>query len=97
MRYGALHQSDPYSVMQLCFPYGKYICADGTEVFFNRHYQPIWRRASGGKFHPADPAERIKFVDQEWLWDDHNPPWSNRKTHELCLKMLQERHGYGED
>jgi hypothetical protein len=28
-------------------PYGLWTCADGTEVLFNRHYEPLWERANG--------------------------------------------------
>jgi hypothetical protein len=86
-----LRQCAPFSVMHLCLPYGKYICADGTEVFFNRYYQPIWKMRNG-QYLPADPGEWITYATQEWFYDDHNPPWVSRKTHEKCLLMLQARH-----
>ena len=50
-------------------PYGKWTCADGREVLFNRRYQPIWQRQQSITF-PADPAERVPFVQQEWFYND---------------------------
>jgi hypothetical protein len=31
-------------VMRRRLPYGSWTRADGREVLFNRHYQPIWQR-----------------------------------------------------
>ena len=28
-------------------PYGAYVCADGRQVLYDRHYKPIWQRRPG--------------------------------------------------
>jgi hypothetical protein len=51
-------------------PYGLWTCADGSEVLFNRRYQPIWQRAQGHQ--PAVPVEPswITFQQQAWFYND---------------------------
>ena len=51
-------------------PYGRWVCADGREVLFNRFYEPIWERKPGEPPRPANPIERIPFVSQEWFYTD---------------------------
>jgi hypothetical protein len=51
-------------------PYGKWTCADGREVLFNRGYKPIWERCPGGAARPADRSEWIPWLKQEWFYDD---------------------------
>ena len=76
-------------------PYGKWTCADGREVFFNRYYKPIWERM-GSKVSVADPDEWVKWVKQEWFYDDLTTPYplfyarGNRKTRKLCEDLLIE-------
>jgi hypothetical protein len=50
-------------------PYGKWTCADGREVLFNRMYKPIWQRFNGVTT-PANPAEWVKFTQQDWFYND---------------------------
>lgn len=71
-------------------PYGKWTCADGREVLFNRFYEPIWERADGVT-KLADHEEWVKnTVDRGWFFKDGNPPWRNRTTLEECLRHLRE-------
>jgi hypothetical protein len=59
---------DPNSVL----PYGKWTCADGREVLFNRFYGPIWQR-SDGLTTAADSTEWVKHIQQEWFYSDGTP------------------------
>lgn len=51
-------------------PYGRWTCADGREVLFNRFYEPIYQRLPGKKACEADPLERVPFMSQEWFYLD---------------------------
>lgn len=53
------------------FPYGKWTCADGREVLFNRDYCPIWQRRPGQPARPAYPFEWVNnIVECEMYFDD---------------------------
>lgn len=80
------------AVLRRTLPYGKYIQSDGTEVFFNRRYEPIWRKAGDqvDPVDPVDPAERVVFIRQEWFFNDSNPPWRNRETMAKCRDILRQ-------
>jgi hypothetical protein len=55
-------------------PYGKWTCADGREVVFNREYQPIFQRKDGVVSH-ADRNEYVKnIVKTEMYYDDGCAP-----------------------
>ena len=69
-------------------PYGKWTCADGREVLFNRNYKPIWQRRPGQPAEAADPAERVRFERQEWFYSDVNQPWRNVEADRRCNAML---------
>jgi hypothetical protein len=71
-------------------PYGVWTCADGTEVLFNRRYQPIWRRTPGGAVKPTKRDERIKWTDQKWIFGDGNPPWRSPESRRRCEKVLDD-------
>ena len=78
-------------------PYGKWICADGREVLFNRFYEPIWERPPGGSARRADPEEWVPYQHQEWFFKDRSSPWcrgegQQRATATLvrCLGVLKE-------
>jgi hypothetical protein len=51
-------------------PYGKWTCEDGREVLFNRYYKPIWQRAADGTVSRASRDEWVKWLKQEWFYDD---------------------------
>lgn len=77
-------------------PYGKWTCANGREVLFNRAYGPIWQRvplaAGGWLVKVADAQERVHFAKQEWFFDstDRRAPWNNRKALRRCMEVLKE-------
>jgi len=80
------------AALRTYFPYGKYICADGREVLFNRGYTPIFERKNG-VVKKADRNEWVEHIKQEWFYDDLTspyPPISNRKSLLLCVKILNE-------
>lgn len=62
-----MSKRDAYRRTEL--PYGLWTCADGREVLFNRHYQPIWQRHQGHVM-PAMRGEWVKFVSQRWFYND---------------------------
>jgi RecA-family ATPase len=56
-------------------PYGKWTCADGREVIFNRAYWPILERRPGEQAKPAHSGEWVEsIVDDEQFWDDFDGP-----------------------
>ena len=64
-------------------PYGCWTCADGREVLFNRAYKPIWQRWPDGLVTRANPDERVKWIQQEFYFNDGDAPfwptWSTRR------------------
>jgi len=65
---------------RVTLPYGKWTTKDGTEVLFNRKYQPIWVKHFDRK---ADIAALDwwvpNIVKQEWYYNDGNPPYGDRR------------------
>ena len=81
---------------RVTLPYGKWTTEDGTEVLFNRKYQPIWVRHTNKK---ADIAALDWWVPgivkQEFYYDESNPPYGRRlkRTRDSlarCLAALNE-------
>jgi hypothetical protein len=87
-------------------PYGKWTCADGREVVFNREYQPILQRLNGVCAY-ANPGEWVEnIIDTEMYYDDltnpigatkyagHLPEARVRRMCKrsmlICLKVLKE-------
>jgi hypothetical protein len=70
-------------------PYGKWTLKDGTEVLFNRLYQPMLRR-KGSNVEPVDPSRWMEWESQEHYYDDSNPPNKSSKTRLQLEKILQE-------
>src|SRR5262249_50750151 len=59
-------------------PYGKWTCADGREVIFNRSYSPILERRPGEGAKPANPGEWVEsIVADESFWEDIDGPRTN--------------------
>lgn len=54
-------------------PYGRWTCPNGRQVLFDRRYHPMWQRQPNGSVTPADPAERISFIHEEWFYEDATP------------------------
>ena len=77
------------NALRLEMPFGKWTCADGREVLFNRHYFPIWEKCPGTPAAPADPAEWVPFEKQEWFFSDGNPPWRDRASLLKCKSILE--------
>jgi hypothetical protein len=51
-------------------PYGRWTCADGREVLFDRHYHPISQKLNG-VISRADPSEVVTgIVRREFFYDD---------------------------
>jgi hypothetical protein len=76
-------------------PYGKWTCADGREVLFNRAYKPIWQRRNG-RVEIADAREWVKDIQgEEWFFNDLTAPWEGytargcRKTLLKCIGILE--------
>jgi hypothetical protein len=68
--------------------YGVWRCADGSEVLFDRRYQPMRRRHPDGHVTAADPAERIPFTEQVWFYNDATSPRVDKATKVRCLKRV---------
>src|ERR1019366_697539 len=43
--------AEPLRYLRYRMPFGKWTCADGREVLFNRNYKPIWQRYPGQAAH----------------------------------------------
>ena len=56
---------------QLRLPYGRWITEDGTEVLYNRRYQPlfVWR-AGADKPERCDPHWIDGIMDEAWFYSD---------------------------
>jgi hypothetical protein len=50
------------------YPYGKWTCATGREILFNRFYEPIWQRLPNGDPHQANANEWVPWIRQELLY-----------------------------
>jgi hypothetical protein len=85
-----------YREFRLRCPYGKWTCADGREVLFNRQYWPILERRPGEKAKPANPSEWVRWTSQDYFFDDANSPWDRRRwkvaadTLARCNRVLAE-------
>lgn len=83
-------QPHPWFPMRKALPYGRYIVGDGSVVLHNRDYQPIVR-IDGGKATPCNPAERISYDRQEWIYggdSNREPPWRDPETLKICVSLL---------
>jgi hypothetical protein len=79
----------PLFPLRMTLPYGKWVCADGREVLFNRDFQPIWERLAGGISRTAARDSRCESLKETRLFGDHNPPWQNSRTFRRCLEALR--------
>jgi hypothetical protein len=62
------------------FPYGRWTCADGREVLFNRLYEPLWERLDGLAPSPARATEWVPdIVQQIWFYSDNHAEAAKRK------------------
>lgn len=78
--------------MRLYLPYGKWICADGTEVLYNRDYCPIWAKTPAGEVLTLDPDTWISGIQNSnhSYFGDGSKPWNDKATLEKCLNALKE-------
>ena len=76
--------------MRLYLPYGKWSCADGSEVLFNRDYKPMWVKSKVGVVTGIESNTWIKFEKQIYYYEEHNPPWNDKKTFTVCTAVLKE-------
>ena len=80
---GMLHWTRVY------LPFGKWTCADGREVLFNRDYVAMWQRSPGQPATAADPDEHVRFVKQSRYYDEGSDPRALPKTVKLCEQVLR--------
>lgn len=83
-------QAENFKPMRLCMPYGKWTCADGTEVLFNRDYCPIWLRTPSGFVYDIAPNVLVPHVKQEFYYQDSTTPDFDQNSHERCVDILTE-------
>ena len=69
-------------------PYGKWTCADGRQVVFNRDYTPIFQRLPSGQVIPADPTEWVRWIAQVWFYEDLPGCWSKRGPSKRLLDRV---------
>lgn len=85
-------KNSPYQPLRFLrhrLPYGKWTCADGREVLFNRDYKPIWQRRPGHAAEPADRQEWVPFERQEWYYQDGQQPWRNADAEKRSNRVLE--------
>jgi hypothetical protein len=74
-------QSIDFIPLRLVMPYGKYICADDSEVLYNRDYRPLWKKLSDGTVTPINSNLYIQHYKQEYFFEgDNKPSWGNPDT-----------------
>jgi hypothetical protein len=81
-----------FKPMRLYLPYGKWICADGREVLFNRDYCPIWERSTDGVVVAIQPDVYVKHEKSEHYYNDRTAPYydNNKVTFDHCLAVLND-------
>jgi len=81
-------QAASFKPMRIVMPYGRWTCADRTEVLFNRDYRPIWKKHPNGMVVAADPDEWVKFAKQEYFYSDVNNPDEDHGSYRICIHQL---------
>lgn len=79
--------------MRLQLPYGKWTCADGTEVLYNRDYCPIWTKSPDGKISGIDPDFWVNYEKDDHFFKDSNAPWAGERNNaslDFCLQQLKD-------
>jgi hypothetical protein len=81
-----------FKPLRLFLPYGKWSCADGLEVLFNRDYCPIWVRHAQGVVSAVSPSASFNYKDSEFYFDDRSAPYycGNKKHFRACVSVLEE-------
>jgi hypothetical protein len=75
-------------------PYGKYIFEDGSQILFNRDYEPIIQIDTENTELKNDKKQRVfneKIANAKklWFYNDTNPPWINKVTLRKCIDILK--------
>ncbi|MCR8556976.1 DUF5623 domain-containing protein [Mucilaginibacter sp. BJC16-A38] len=81
-----------FKPMRLCLPYGKWTCANGREVLFNRDYCPIWQRSPDGTVTAIQPDVYVRYETTEHYYNDRSAPYyiHNEATFETCTGILKD-------
>lgn len=77
-----------YRWMRANLPYGLWNCADGTQVLFNRNYQPIWAKPPGAPARRVEPSSWVPWVQERFLFKDDTAPWLGR-NHDTLAKLCE--------
>lgn len=81
---------EPFTPMRLRLAYGVWTKSDSSRVLFSRDYFPLWQVFADGRVVPMEPWRRIKFVNEEWFWDDKRVPWRNREKEREIERRMEE-------
>ena len=87
-RDGAMFYSSKAVFIRWMLPYGRWTCADGREVLFDRDYTPICQRTPPGPVSLADPKEWVRHIDSQRFYDDDGT--SERRKKVAALAALTE-------
>jgi hypothetical protein len=86
-------QSDPAFFQRVDdLPYGAWLCDDAeqTQVLFDSHYRPIWKRHGGSVAMRADPAEWFEWHEVYWLYDRSLPPEDSEHLRDTLALVVEE-------
>jgi hypothetical protein len=75
---------------RLYLPYGWWTEADSAKVIFSRDYFPLWRLREQEKPQRLDPWLRIRFVKQDWFWDDGELQLGSLALRERMTDVLED-------
>ena len=79
-------KTDVYAIE---LPYGMYICKDGSEVLFNRGYEPILKRHAGVITYPKPHSWVDGVVDQVVFYNDGCSARHDKNTRDRCKKVIE--------
>jgi hypothetical protein len=83
-----LHKQSYHSVRR--YPYGRWMCADGRQVLFDRGYCPIWQWHPDDGASGADRNEWVKFTRAEHFFDDRTAWWRQYEGMKRLRSVLRE-------
>ncbi|HLE00895.1 MAG TPA: DUF5623 domain-containing protein [Bdellovibrionota bacterium] len=75
--------------MRVRLPYGKWTCPDGSEVLFNRDYEPMWAKSKMGVVTALKPNTWVENEKTTHYYESSNPPWINKKVLADCTAVLE--------
>lgn len=58
------------AIRRTLLPYGRWTCADGREVLFNRGYRAVLQRLPGGEITIAAHDAWVPWVKEIWFYAD---------------------------